>query len=270
MPFILGAKGNEWAWESRNWSSVATFKAHQRAWTKWGLIIYGSFFTLFLLIVFFAASVPKLRNAIIEGYKAELTKGKSVSKSPPNQKRVKSAPPSLSSPTSTNNQTLKVEIDRLETFTYPGGLFSLDVPTGWSHQDKSKSGEAIVVWMDRNLNANIVVDLFAIERELTQNELVNLLQTYLIHSFRSQQDFKIESSEPQEDNSVRLTWSYTATVNNGVHVKMRGNSFIGAISNSGKISIFSYLVPVEQWSELQTPINHIINSYRINSSVALP
>ncbi|HEY9781727.1 MAG TPA: serine/threonine-protein kinase [Leptolyngbyaceae cyanobacterium] len=111
MPFILGAKGNEWAWESRNWSSVATFKAHQRAWTKWGLIIYGSFFTLFLLIVFFAASVPKLRNAIIEGYKAELTKGKSVSKSPPNQKRVKSAPPSLSSPTSTNNQTLKVEID---------------------------------------------------------------------------------------------------------------------------------------------------------------
>ncbi|HEY9781726.1 MAG TPA: hypothetical protein V6D09_16510 [Leptolyngbyaceae cyanobacterium] len=124
--------------------------------------------------------------------------------------------------------------------------------------------------MDRNLNANIVVDLFAIERELTQNELVNLLQTYLIHSFRSQQDFKIESSEPQEDNSVRLTWSYTATVNNGVHVKMRGNSFIGAISNSGKISIFSYLVPVEQWSELQTPINHIINSYRINSSVALP
>lgn len=41
MAFILGAKGNEWAWQSRRWRSVQAFKSHQRAWTTWGVILMG-------------------------------------------------------------------------------------------------------------------------------------------------------------------------------------------------------------------------------------
>jgi serine/threonine-protein kinase len=267
---MLGAKGNEWAWKSRKWDNINAFKAHQRAWTKWSLITSGSFLTLFFLVVFFFASVPELRKAVIEGYKTELTKGKSVSNSPPKEKRVKSVPPSLSSPTSTNNQLLKVEIDQLETFTYPSGLFSLDVPTGWSLQDKSKSREAFVVWTDKNLNAMLSVDLFATQRELTQDELINVVQTLLIHSFQSQQDFNVEPPQTQEDKSVRITWGYTAVATNGTKIKVMGNSFIGKLRESNKISIFSYLVPVDQWSELQAPMNQILNSYRINPSAPLP
>jgi serine/threonine protein kinase len=37
--FILGAKGNEWAWKSRRWRSIQQFKAHQRGWTIAGLFI---------------------------------------------------------------------------------------------------------------------------------------------------------------------------------------------------------------------------------------
>jgi serine/threonine-protein kinase len=270
MPFILGAKGNEWSWKSRKWSSGSAFKAHQRAWTIWGLIINGSCLTLFLLVTFFVASVPELRKAFIEGVKAELTRGELAPNSSPQKKQIKPARPSQSLPTPTKDQVLKVEIGQLETFTYPGSLFSLDVPTGWSYQDNSKSGEAIAVWMDQNLNAGIVVDLFAIRRKLTQDQLVKLLRIYLIHSFRSQQDFKIEPSQLQEDNSIRLTWSYTAIADNGIPVKVRGNSFIGAVRDSDKISIFSYLVPLEQWSELQIPMNRILDSYRINPSAPLP
>ncbi len=38
MGFALAAKGNEWAWKSRYWSSIDQFKNHQKNWTKWGLI----------------------------------------------------------------------------------------------------------------------------------------------------------------------------------------------------------------------------------------
>ncbi|PSB13709.1 serine/threonine protein kinase [filamentous cyanobacterium CCP2] len=44
MQFVLGAKGNEWAWKSRRWESVEAFKRHQRRWTIAGLIVWGLLF----------------------------------------------------------------------------------------------------------------------------------------------------------------------------------------------------------------------------------
>ena len=39
MFFVLGFKGNEWAWKAQKWESVEVFKAHQRKWNFWGIII---------------------------------------------------------------------------------------------------------------------------------------------------------------------------------------------------------------------------------------
>jgi serine/threonine-protein kinase len=50
MRFILGAKGNAWAWRSRQWKSIQDFKAHQRAWTIAGLVVYGSLFALVAVV----------------------------------------------------------------------------------------------------------------------------------------------------------------------------------------------------------------------------
>ena len=41
MVFVLGAKGNEWAWTHRKFESVAQFKAVQKAWATWGLVFLG-------------------------------------------------------------------------------------------------------------------------------------------------------------------------------------------------------------------------------------
>ena len=49
MVFILGAKGNEWAWTHRKFESVAQFKAVQKAWTTWGLVILGINILLIIL-----------------------------------------------------------------------------------------------------------------------------------------------------------------------------------------------------------------------------
>lgn len=35
---VLGYKGNEWAWKSRQWRSIQQFKDHQRGWTVAGLL----------------------------------------------------------------------------------------------------------------------------------------------------------------------------------------------------------------------------------------
>lgn len=39
MLFVLGAKGNEWAWKNRTWRDVEHFKSTQRKWRNAGLIL---------------------------------------------------------------------------------------------------------------------------------------------------------------------------------------------------------------------------------------
>jgi hypothetical protein len=44
MPFVLGAKGNDWAWRNREWQSVEQFRRAQRAWGLGGLLAWvGAF-----------------------------------------------------------------------------------------------------------------------------------------------------------------------------------------------------------------------------------
>ncbi|WP_290621098.1 MULTISPECIES: cytochrome c oxidase assembly factor Coa1 family protein [unclassified Arsukibacterium] len=39
MIFVLGAKGNEWAWRNRTWRDVAHFKSTQRKWRNAGFVL---------------------------------------------------------------------------------------------------------------------------------------------------------------------------------------------------------------------------------------
>jgi hypothetical protein len=41
MMFVLGVKGNEWAWKKRRWDSVEAFHRTQRKWAIAGLIVLG-------------------------------------------------------------------------------------------------------------------------------------------------------------------------------------------------------------------------------------
>lgn len=55
MPFVLGFKGNTWAWRNKNWESIEHFRMVQRKWAMWGVIMLvvslaasaGSVFFLF-------------------------------------------------------------------------------------------------------------------------------------------------------------------------------------------------------------------------------
>src|ERR1700721_1826713 len=47
MPFVLGAKGSEWAWRNRRWRDVAHFRRVQRNWAIAGAIVWLGFLGLF-------------------------------------------------------------------------------------------------------------------------------------------------------------------------------------------------------------------------------
>lgn len=53
MIFVLGAKGNEWAWKNKHWASVEHFKNTQRRWRNAWLILLV---TIVVIIIAFAAS----------------------------------------------------------------------------------------------------------------------------------------------------------------------------------------------------------------------
>ncbi len=48
MPFVLGIKGNEWAWQNKKWDNVESFRRTQRKWMWWGL---AAFFAPLVLII---------------------------------------------------------------------------------------------------------------------------------------------------------------------------------------------------------------------------
>ncbi|EEG77446.1 hypothetical protein [Dethiobacter alkaliphilus] len=61
MMFVLGFKGNEWAWKNRDWSNKEEFKDTQQIWAiwGWGLLII---FILLILIAGLTAAYLILRG----------------------------------------------------------------------------------------------------------------------------------------------------------------------------------------------------------------
>lgn len=51
MPFVLGARGNEWAWRNGRWDDIAQFRRVQRRWAIWGVVIVGAVVCLFGAVV---------------------------------------------------------------------------------------------------------------------------------------------------------------------------------------------------------------------------
>lgn len=40
MIFVLGAKGNEWAWQNKHWESIEQFKRVQKNWAVVGFVLF--------------------------------------------------------------------------------------------------------------------------------------------------------------------------------------------------------------------------------------
>jgi hypothetical protein len=69
MPFVLGIKGNEWAWKNREFASIEEFKAVQKAWTRVGVIV-------FTLGIFISIACVSLMVSVLGSLDSSATKAK--------------------------------------------------------------------------------------------------------------------------------------------------------------------------------------------------
>jgi hypothetical protein len=168
--------------------------------------------------------------------------------------------------TATQKQFAPVVINRLEVYQHPSGLFSLEVPAGWTFQDSSQPDEVINSWTDANINAVIVIDIFETEENLSSQELRQRLRELIGELFGSEPQFQIVDQSPQADGSVRVSWSYLVRVADGSGI-LQGRSLIEQRSN--KIVILSIAYPEAQEAQLADVFNRIIASRRINTSVSV-
>lgn len=54
MIFVLGANGNEWAWQKKKWDSIEHFKRTQTTWALWGLGVFLAGTVLWVLLIVLA------------------------------------------------------------------------------------------------------------------------------------------------------------------------------------------------------------------------
>jgi len=185
----------------------------------------------------------------------------------PSPKPQPTAEPTAEPTASTGTpQLIDVEIGDLKTYTHDNELFSVDVPAGWTFKDHSKPTEAIASWTDQAENAFMQVDIFEQEKKDTKQDLANFLKDYLQQTFGSQPDFSQDAAE-ESGPSMLIVWTYTGEGTGGVKAKLLGNSFIKQIGN--KISLFTIVVPQEQFDRLQPSLDKILGSYTINDKVSL-
>jgi len=77
VPFVLGAKGNLWAWKAGDWRSLQDFQRAQRRWTRWALIAYAGA-ALMAVGFFFVITAQLRRSPAFELAHAELVRSESV------------------------------------------------------------------------------------------------------------------------------------------------------------------------------------------------
>jgi hypothetical protein len=67
MRIILGAKGNEWAWQHKKWDSIEHFKRTQRTWMWWGIGLIVLEIALVIAVIILVVSLYMI-GATVNNY----------------------------------------------------------------------------------------------------------------------------------------------------------------------------------------------------------
>ncbi|WP_295614422.1 hypothetical protein [Chamaesiphon sp. GL140_3_metabinner_50] len=173
--------------------------------------------------------------------------------------------------TKQNYQTQAIEVGNFKTYTHQQNIFSVSMPTSWRKTDTSKPDEVLVTWKDRTGIAVVSVDIFdnTPDSEITNTpESLGKFMTKTINEY--QKNLKnVTVSEPDDlkNGFVRVSWAYESE-SNGQTVPMSGTSFIKLDRN--RISIFTDIIPTEQFEPLRTALDKMIQSFTVNVDPPFP
>lgn len=161
--------------------------------------------------------------------------------------------------------TQPIQIGKLSTFEHDSGWFSIDMPANWKSTDSSKKDEeAIVTFTDPTGNAAVVVDVFPFDKEITQQEMGEFLNTFINDKF--QEYPKFSASEPKDfgDNGALLGFSYDQKVGKQTFT-MYGDSFI-QVHDGRMMSIMTMLLPKDQYDKVSKKVLGLLDTFTANPS----
>jgi len=160
----------------------------------------------------------------------------------------------------------KVQVSKLNTYNHPNGIFSLDIPEGWTKNDTSNPKEVIVSWVDPIGNVRIVMNIFEIDMNPSKDDLGKELKNLIKGLIDKQPKFTISDPKEQPGGAMQLDWSYEVNLQGRSGIIL-GNSSIEQKGN--KVMILSVEFPKEQSDGLKDSLNKIISSRKINPEVKL-
>jgi hypothetical protein len=163
--------------------------------------------------------------------------------------------------------TQQIDMSNLQTYSYETGIFSIDIPESWSSEDKSSTTEVLVRFSDEHNNGVVLVDLFENPEQQSEEQLTKILNDYLDQTYSKQTEFSRDDPKPQSDGSVLVVWGYDVEVTGGKITRLLGNSFIEQRDNL--ISVLTLALPSEQFDTLSSAIDEVLNSYTIDTSIAI-
>ena len=177
-----------------------------------------------------------------------------------------------STDTNQNYQTQTIKADNFKTYTHKQNIFSVSMPAGWRRKDTSKPDEVIVTWQDRTGNAVVSVDIFdnTPDSEITNTpESLGRFMTKTINEVYKKNLKNVTINEPDDlkNGVVRVSWAYESE-SNGQPVPMSGTSFIRLDRN--RISIFTDIIPTEQFEPLRTALDKMVQSFTVNIDRPFP
>lgn len=174
--------------------------------------------------------------------------------------------------TKQNYQTQTIKVGNFKTYTHKQNIFSVSMPTSWRRKDTSKSDEVIVTWEDRTGNAVVSVDIFdnTPDSEISNTpESLGRFMTKTINEIYQKNLKNVTINEPDDlkNGVVRVSWSYESA-SDGQTVPMSGTSFIRLDRN--RISIFTDIIPTEQFEPLRTALDKMVQSFTVNVDRPFP
>jgi len=161
---------------------------------------------------------------------------------------------------------IPVVIDRLETFSHPQRLFSIDVPAGWKLEENASGNTLVYVWTDAAENGLVILSITESQEALTQDDLVERA-TEFVNIFKDEQDFSMDPPEKLRSGGVQIVWSYTAEASGGVAAPLLANTFV--YRDVDKVSLLTFGIPKEQFDDLKPSLDAILQSYVVDPAVPL-
>jgi|GEM_PF-2629339 len=168
--------------------------------------------------------------------------------------------------TSTNASSATTQDDiigELSLYQHPSGTFEIQVPASWDVKDQSKTGQAVVGFVEPNSKAEIVAEVYKTPKSFTATALRDAVTQYANASYGKQDNLQVSDAEDNGLGGAKTTCTFDMQVN-GDTVSMVAVLYVDKVP--GAISFLRLAVPADSIDSLQDKLDQIGASYKVSKN----